>query len=71
MSSLIKKYQEEKVFSCISSNVIFHGTMWSTLKRAAFFLWINQSTRFNLNITLFNSGTFLYSETDNDFSLIE
>jgi len=50
--------------------------MWPTLKRAAFVLWINQSTTFscksptfNLNITLFNSGTFLYSETDNDFSL--
>jgi hypothetical protein len=76
MPSLIKKYEEEQVFACISSNGAFHGTMWPTLKRAAFVLWINQSTTFscksptfNLNITLFNSGTFLYSETDNDFSL--
>jgi hypothetical protein len=77
MSSLIKKYEEEQVFACISSDGDFHGTIWPTLKRAAFVLWINHSTTFscksptfNLNITLFNSGTFLYSETDSDFTLI-
>ena len=74
--SLIKKYEEEQVFSCLSTNGVFHSTMWPILKRAAFVLWINESTTFscksptfNINITLFNSGTFLYSETDNDFTL--
>jgi len=27
MSSLIKKYDEEQVFACISTNDLFHGTM--------------------------------------------
>jgi hypothetical protein len=76
MPSLIKKYEEEQVFACTSTNGVFQGTMWPTLKRAAFVLWINstttfscQSPTFNLNITLANSGAFLYSETDKDFTI--
>ena len=76
MPTLIKRYEEEQVFACISSTGVFHGTMWPTLKRAAFVLWVNESTTFscksptfNLNITLFNTATFLYSETDTDFTL--
>ena len=50
--------------------------MWPTLKRAAFVLWVNESTpfsckspTFDLNITLFNTATFLFSEMENDFTL--
>jgi hypothetical protein len=30
MPSLIKKYDEEQVFACTSTNNLFHGTMWPT-----------------------------------------
>jgi len=76
MPRLIKTYDEEQVFACISTNGVFHGTMWPTLKRASFVLWINhittfscQSPTFNLNITLNGAGAYLYSETERDFTL--
>jgi hypothetical protein len=76
MPSLIKKYEEEQVFGCISTNGISHGTVWPTLKRAAFVVWINHSTTFscksptfNLNITLAFAGNYLFSETEQDFTL--
>ncbi len=49
MASLIKKYDEEQVFACISTNNLFHGTMWPTLKRTAFVLWDNVTTTFSSN----------------------
>ena len=74
--TLIKKYDEEQVFACISTNHTFHGTMWPTLRRAAFVVWSYHLTTFsclsptfNLNITLANVGAFLFSETDEDFTL--
>jgi len=74
--ALIKTYDEEQVFSCMSTDNFFHGTMWPTLKRASFVLWINhtstfscKSPTFNLNITLNNAGAFLFSETDTDFTI--
>ena len=76
MPSLIKKYEEEQVFACISTNGISHGTVWPTLKRAAFVLWINHSTTFscrtptfNLNITLAFAGNYLFSENEQNFTL--
>jgi hypothetical protein len=76
MPALIKKYDEEQVFACLSADSAFHGTMWPTLKRAAFILWTYrrttfscQSPTFNLNITLANAGAYLFSETDRDFTL--
>jgi chondroitin AC lyase len=76
MPSLIKKYDEEQVFTCTSTNNLFHGTMWPTLKRAAFVLWDNVTTKFscksatfNLNIELSDAGAYLFSETKTDFTL--
>jgi chondroitin AC lyase len=76
MPLLIKKYDEEQVFACTSTNNLFHGTMWPTLKRAAFVLWDNVTTTFscksptfNLNIELSDAGAYLFSETDTDFTL--
>lgn len=50
--------------------------MWPILKRAAFILWNNsttifscQSLTFSLDITLINSGAFLYSETGTDLTI--
>jgi chondroitin AC lyase len=76
MPSLIKKYDEEQVFACTSTNNLFHGTMWPTLKRAAFVLWDNVTTTFtckspafNLNIELSDAGAYIFSETGMDFTL--
>lgn len=74
--SLIKKYNEEQVFGCISTDNRFHGTMWPSLKRAAFVLWQNhtttfscQSPTFQLNITIPFAGNYLFSETNENFTL--
>jgi chondroitin AC lyase len=76
MPSLIQKYNEEQVFACISTNGVFHGTMWPTLKRAAFVLWDNATTTFscksptfNLNIELSDAGAYLYRESETDFTV--
>jgi hypothetical protein len=73
---LIKQYQEEQVFSCISTNNQFHGTMWPSLKRASLVLWDNitttfscQSPLFQLTIQLSDAGAYLFSETATDFTL--
>jgi chondroitin AC lyase len=76
MPRLIKQYDEEQVFACISSNGHFHGTMWPSLKRASFVLWDDNATTFackspifEINIQLSRSGAYLFSETKTDFTL--
>jgi chondroitin AC lyase len=73
---LIKQYNEEQVFSCISTNNHFHGSIWPSLKRASFVLWDNISTTFSckspsyeLNIELNDVGAYLFSETATDFTI--
>ena len=73
---LIQQYNDEKVFSCISTNGLFHGTMWPSLRRASFVLWDNITTRFNCNTDTFSldiqfndAGAYLYSETDDTFTV--
>lgn len=73
---LIKQYEEERIFTCISTNDLFHGTMWPTLKRASFVLWENLTTifsckslTFEVNIQVNDSGAYIFSETDTDFTL--
>jgi chondroitin AC lyase len=74
--ALIKQYNDEQVFSCMSVNNRFHGTMWPSLKRAAFVLWENVTTTFScksalfeINIELSEAGAYLFSETANDFTV--
>ena len=76
MPALIKQYDEEQVFSCISTNNLFHGTMWPSLKRASFVLWDNITTTFScksplfeINIELSDAGAYLFSETETDFTI--
>jgi hypothetical protein len=76
MPILIKQYDQEEIFSCISTNSLFHGTMWPKLKRASFVLWDNITTTFScksplfeINIQLSDAGAYLYSETATDFTL--
>jgi hypothetical protein len=76
MPALVKQYEEEQVFSCMSTNNLFHGTMWPSLKRASFVLWDNitttfscQSPLFQLTIQLNDAGAYLFSETTNDFTV--
>jgi chondroitin AC lyase len=73
---LIKQYNEEQVFSCISTNNLFHGTVWPSLKRASFVLWDDIATTFScksplfeINIELSASGAYLFSESTTDFTL--
>jgi hypothetical protein len=74
--ALIKQYNEDQVFSCISTNNLFHGIVWPTLKRASFVLWNNITTTFScksplfeINIELSDAGAYLYSETATDFTV--
>jgi chondroitin AC lyase len=76
MPALIKQYDEEQIFACISSNNLFHGTMWPRLKRAAFVLWDNittifscKSPMFEVNIELSDAGAYIFSESVTDFTL--
>jgi chondroitin AC lyase len=76
MPALIKQYDEEQLFACISSNNLFHGTMWPRLKRAAFVLWDNittifscKSPMFEVNIELSDAGAYIFSESVTDFTL--
>ena len=76
MPVLIKQYEEECVFSCISTNSKFQGTMWPALKRASFVLWDNitttfscQSPLFQLTVQLSDAGAYLFSETATNFTI--
>ena len=76
MPATIKQYENEQVFSCISTNNLFHGIMWPSLKRASFVLWDNvtttfscQSSLFQLTVELSDAGAYLFSETGNDFTV--
>ena len=77
MPTLIQQYTDEKVFACISNNGLFHGTMWPALRRAAFVLWDNvtttfkcESSTFDLSVELSDAGAYIYSETDDTFSVL-
>jgi hypothetical protein len=74
--ALIKQYTEEQVFSCVSTNHLFHGTIWPSLKRASFVLWDDITTTFScksplfeINIELSNAGAYLFSESTTDFTV--
>jgi chondroitin AC lyase len=76
MPALIKQYNEEQVFACVSTSNLFHGTMWPALKRASFVLWDNVTTTFScksplfeINVELSDAGAYLFSETETDFTL--
>jgi len=78
MPTLVKKYDEEGVFTCITinGNTSSHGTVWPSLKRATFVAFNNYSTSFqcktrtfSLNITVAYSGLYMFSETENDFTI--
>ena len=76
MSKVIQQYDDEQIFSCISSNKLFHGTVWPSLKRASFVLWENITTTFScksalfeINIQLSDAGAYLFSETGIDFTV--
>jgi chondroitin AC lyase len=73
---VIQQYDDEHVFSCLSSHRLFHGTMWPSLKRASFVLWDNITTVFSctsplfqINVELSDAGAFLFSETERDFTV--
>ncbi|UJR35046.1 hypothetical protein I4U23_027822 [Adineta vaga] len=45
----IKRYETEEIFSCISTNNLFHAIAWPTLKRASFVVWNDLSTKFSFS----------------------
>ncbi len=74
--AVIRQYNEEQVFSCVSNNSRFHGTVWPSLKRAAFVLWEDITTTFSckspsfeINIEFSSSGAYLFSESATDFTV--
>jgi chondroitin AC lyase len=73
---LVKQYDEEQVFGCISSNDLVHATTWPTSKRASVILfgWYPttvscKSPMFELNMQLSDGGAYLFTETDTDFTI--
>ena len=75
MPTVIQQYDDEGIFSCISTNHQFHGVMWPRLKRASFVLWDNITTIFFCNSSLFqltiqmsDAGAYLFSETTTNFT---
>ena len=76
MPEVIKRYDNEQVFSCISNNDLFHGIAWPTLQRASFVLWDNmtttfscQSSVFKINARLNDAAAYLFNETATEFSI--
>jgi chondroitin AC lyase len=76
MPELIKRYDNEHLFSCISNSDLFHGVAWPTLQRTSFVLWNNipttfscQSPSFKINAELSDDGVYLFNETATDFSV--
>jgi chondroitin AC lyase len=76
MPELIKRYDNEQIFSCLLNNDLFHGVAWPTLQRASFVLWDNatrtfscQSSSFKINARLTDAGVYLFNETTTDFSV--
>ena len=76
MPGVIEQYEDEHVFSCISTAHLFHGTTWPRLKRASFVLWENittifscESPLFQINVQLAEAGVYLFSETATDFTV--
>ena len=74
--SVIKQYNDEQIFSCVSTNGHFHGSIWPTLKRASFVLWENVTTQFSCNSSLFqiniqlnDAGVYLFSENSMNFTV--
>jgi len=74
--NVIKQYDEEHIFSCMSTNNLFHGIMWPSLKRASFVLWENMDTifschspSFQLTIQLNDAGAYLFSENEHGFTI--
>jgi hypothetical protein len=73
---LIKRYENEEIFSCISNNDLFHGMAWSTLQCASFVLWNNMATTFScqnsffkINVRLSDAAAYLFNETTTHFSI--
>ncbi|CAF4377060.1 unnamed protein product, partial [Adineta steineri] len=76
ISDLIKRYENEQIFSCISNKDYIHGTAWPILQRASFVLWNNmtsnfscESSLFTLNVHLKDAGVYLFNETTSHFSI--
>jgi hypothetical protein len=76
MPEVIKRYDNEQIFSCISNNALFQGVAWPSLQRASFVLWNNmtttfscQSPSFKITAQLSDDGIYLFNETATDFSV--
>jgi hypothetical protein len=76
MPELIKRYDNEQLFSCISNNEFVQGIAWPTLQRASFVSWNDetttfscQSSSFKLSARLRDAGLYLFNETTTDFSV--
>ena len=53
MPAATKQYENEQMFLCISTNNLFQGTMWPSLKRASFMFWNNITAAFSCQSSLF------------------
>ncbi|CAF4486605.1 unnamed protein product [Rotaria socialis] len=75
MPELIKRYNDDEIFSCISNQDLFHAMAWLTLRRVSFVLRNNtttvfssQNSFFKINARLNDAGAYLFNEATNDFS---
>ncbi|CAF4675029.1 unnamed protein product [Rotaria socialis] len=75
MPELIKRYNDDEIFSCISNQDLFHAMAWLTLRRVSFVLRNNTTTMFSsqnsffkINARLNDAGAYLFNEATNDLS---
>ncbi|CAF3356164.1 unnamed protein product [Rotaria socialis] len=75
MPELIKRYNDDEIFSCISNQDLFHAMAWLTLRRVSFVLRNNtmtmfssQNSFFKINARLNDAGAYLFNEATNDLS---
>ncbi|CAM4864767.1 unnamed protein product [Rotaria socialis] len=75
MPELIKRYNDDEIFSCISNQDLFHAMAWLTLRRVSFVLRNNTTTMFSsqnsffkINTRLNDAGAYLFNEATNDLS---
>jgi chondroitin AC lyase len=76
MPALIKQYDEEQVFACMTANDILHVAMWPALKLVSFelFGWYPttfscKSPLFDINFQISDGGSYIFSETETDFTV--
>ena len=72
MWTVIRDYDEEQIFSCLTNTDVAQGVTWPSLNRTSLVLWENTSTSYScqsLALQANDAGIYLFNETSNAFSV--